>query len=220
MFNALKRFLSGQPKQKLHGPEGIKSMGHRTYVGGMWDEIGQLQFDFLKSGGMEPGHYLLDIACGSLRLGVKAIPYLETGHYLGIEKEQDLLDAGLREELPEGLAAEKQPKLVCSSEFEFEKFAEKPDFAIAQSLFTHLTTEMIDKCFAKLRPRMKENSKFYGTFFETDSAASNPEQSHDHENWFYTREEMLAFGTRNGFKANYIGGWNHPRDQRVVEYTI
>ena len=31
---------------------------------------------------------------------------------------------------------------------------------------------------------------------------------------------MISFGTRAGFKANYIGDWNHPRKQVIVEYTI
>ena len=66
-----------------HGPEGIKEMGHRQYVGGCWDEIGRLQFDYLVSQGLRPNHYLLDIACGSLRAGIHFIPYLEPGHYLG-----------------------------------------------------------------------------------------------------------------------------------------
>src|SRR6476620_10345865 len=80
------------PPQVLppHGVEGIRQLGHRDYVGGLWDEIGQLQFDFLVSNGLKPQHYLLDIACGSLRAGIHFIPYLETGHYLGIDKEPEL----------------------------------------------------------------------------------------------------------------------------------
>ena len=70
------------------GDRGIEAIGHRQYVGGNWDEIGNLQFNFLKSKGLKPESYLLDIACGSLRLGVKAIPYLNPDHYLGIGKEE------------------------------------------------------------------------------------------------------------------------------------
>jgi len=50
-----------------HGPEGIKAAGHRRYVGGMWEEIGQLQFDYLVSQGLRPEHVFCDVACGSLR---------------------------------------------------------------------------------------------------------------------------------------------------------
>ena len=34
----------------------------------------------------------------------------------------------------------------------------------------------------------------------------------------YTKQEMLAFGEDNGYSAEYIGDWNHPAGQRVVEY--
>ena len=83
----------------MHGPEGIKKAGHRQYVGGYWDEIGRLQFEYLVSQGLRPHHYLLDIACGALRAGIHFIPYLEPGHYLGIDKEADLIQAGTEKEL-------------------------------------------------------------------------------------------------------------------------
>jgi hypothetical protein len=53
------------------GEDGIAKLGHRGYVGYMWEEIGTLQFDFLVSTGLRPDSYLLDIACSSLRLGAK-----------------------------------------------------------------------------------------------------------------------------------------------------
>jgi hypothetical protein len=205
---------------KPQGEEGVRKAGHRKYIGGAWDEIGTLQFEFLKSRGMTPNSYLLDIACGSLRLGVKAIPYLDPAHYLGIEKEQSLIDAGINIELSADIVAAKQPVLVQSSTFEFEKFDQQPDFAIAQSLFTHLTPEIIDLCFGKLRPIMGEDSRFYGTYFLARPGFLNPTQSHDHGFFAYTQVEMLEFGTRNGFKANYIGEWQHPRKQVMVEYVI
>ena len=69
--------------------ERIRVMGHRGFVGGdalLWDEIGKLQIDFLKSEGLLSRHTLVDIACGSLRAGKLFINYLESGNYLGIDK--------------------------------------------------------------------------------------------------------------------------------------
>ena len=202
------------------GERGIKIVGHRQYVGGAWDEIGKLQFDWLISQGMLPHHYLLDIACGSLRLGVHAIPYLDRGRYLGIDKEQSLIDAGLALELPADVAREKQPQLIQSSDFAFDRFDQQPDFAMAQSLFTHLTPDIINLCFARLRPRMKPESKFYATYFLARPETRNPKKSHDHGHFFYSQDEMRGFGTDNGFRAEYIGNWGHPRKQVMVRYTV
>ena len=52
-------------------------------VGGMWDEIGRLQFEFLRARGLKADHWLLDIGCGCLRGGIHAIKYLKTGNYYG-----------------------------------------------------------------------------------------------------------------------------------------
>lgn len=200
------------------GEAGIKSMGHREYIGGNWDAIGGLQFDFLRSKGLQPESYLLDIACGSLRLGVKAIPYLLPDHYLGIEKESGLVAAGFEQELDSDIRTAQSPRTVISDSFEFEKFDQKADFAIAQSLFSHLPPDLINRCFKKLHPWLADQGVFFATYFEVDTPRKNPNKPHDHGYHAYTKSEMIAFGESNGFSANYIGDWNHPSDQVIVEY--
>jgi hypothetical protein len=60
----------------------------RRIVGGEWDEIGRLQFDFLKGAGLKLRHVLLDVGCGRLRGGVHFVAYLERGNYVGIDINQ------------------------------------------------------------------------------------------------------------------------------------
>ncbi len=50
--------------------EEIEAKAHRNFVGGSWDELGQLQFEFLKKSGLGAEHKLLDIGCGCLRGGI------------------------------------------------------------------------------------------------------------------------------------------------------
>lgn len=201
-----------------HGRRGIVEFGHRQYVGGKWEEIGKLQFDFLVSQGLQPSHVCLDIACGSLRAGIHLIPFLEPKHYLGIDKESDLIQAGINEELGTELYEKKEPQFVVSDCFEFEKFSLKPDFGIAQSLFTHLPDQLIHHCFRKLRSFSKEDSVFFATFFEAEQKVENRFAPHDHKAFRYTRSQMEAFGNENGWLTTYIGDWNHPRDQVMVKY--
>lgn len=201
-----------------HGPRGVAQVGHRRYVGGLFEEIGRLQFEFLVARGLRPEHRYIDVACGCLRGGVHVIPYLNAGHYMGIEKEEALIEAGLRDELPAGLAEEKKPRLVVSAEFEFERFAAKADFALAQSLFTHLPPSLIERCMARLRPAMAEGGVFFATFFEVAEPTENPEAPHDHLCFRYTRQEMERMGERSGWRGEYIGEWRHPRRQMMMRY--
>ncbi len=199
-------------------PQRKRELGHREYVGGLWNELGKLQFEFLISEGLLPHHYLLDLACGSLRAGVHFIPYLEAGHYLGIDKEDELISAGIEKELGLELNEQKKPQFVISKNFEFDKFDVFPDYALAQSLFTHLPETLIENCLIKLRQFIPKNGVFYATFVEVGVEITNPLKPNDHEFFAYTRRQMERFGTDNGWSSEYIGDWNHPRNQVMVRY--
>ncbi|SRR6266550_8644454 len=212
------RKITGQPSpQKAEGEKGIRELGHREYVGGLWEEIGRLQFEFLVQQGLKPPHCLLDIACGSLRGGIHFIHYLQVGNYLGIDKERGLIELAIEQELGQALYEEKKPEFVVSDSFEFDKFSRKPRFSIAQSLFTHLNARDIRLCVKNLRRFVEQDHVFFATFFEGVSS-SNPETSHSHGAFRYSRDEMARFGEQAGWKATYIGYWQHPRNQMMMQY--
>ena len=61
----------------------------------------------------------------------------------------------------------KRPEFVVSDAFGFEQFSKQPDFALAQSLCTHLSEGDIKMCLGKLRAFTKPGAQFLATFFET-----------------------------------------------------
>src|SRR3954468_23923578 len=79
--------------------EDIAQGKHRRHVGGAWEEIGRLQFDYLVSQGLRPHHRLLDVGCGAMRGGVHFAAYLDPGHYFGIDVNDRLLEAARRVEI-------------------------------------------------------------------------------------------------------------------------
>jgi hypothetical protein len=199
----------------------IHRIGHRKFVGGpgkYWNEIAELQFRALVEQGLSPSDYFIDVACGALRGGKKFIRYLEPAHYLGIDKHIELVIYGVAEELSIGRYREKRPQFVISEFFEFEKFDQRPTFGIAQSLFTHLTSSDSELCLRKLKQIAAPGCRFFVTFFETPDPAANPETSHSHGRFVYTRAQMEAFGGQTGWTPRYIGEWNHPRGQKMIEY--
>jgi hypothetical protein len=214
----LRLLFPSRPPPRPEGPEGVKALGHRNYVGGLWDEIGSLQFEFLVNHGLKPHHYLLDIACGSLRAGVHFISYLEVGHYLGIEKEKSLLKAGIVDELGTQLYNEKQPQFVISKDFDFARFSVRPHYALAHSLFTHLPAPVILDCLNKLRRFLRDDAVFYATFNETPTEVLNPEKPHDHANFQFTRREMEDLAANSRWRAQYIGDWDHPRHSKMMGF--
>ena len=200
------------------GTSGVEVLGYKQYVGGLWDEVGRLQFEFMKSHGLQPHDVLLDIACGSLRGGRFFIPYLDPGHYLGVEKEPSLIEAGRKHEIAKQVWAERKPEILISTDFEFERLSRRPNFALAQSLFSHLEADDIKLCLRRLHLAAQPGCRFFVTFFESRLPRLHLTKSHSHRNFRYSQAQMRHFGESQGWQAQYIGDWNHPWGQKMMLY--
>lgn len=201
---------------------------HHQAVGGMWDEIGQLQFNFLVSQGLRTASYLLDIGCGSLRGGIHFIRYLEKGHYYGIDKDSELLEAGKNIELARHKLTDKSPNLFYLEDFDFQSLDQSFDFAIAQSVFTHLPLNSIIRCVMNVERVLLPGGKFFATFFENSEGKFNLKpifqpalgyNSHfDRDPFHYDFHtfEFICEGT--SLEVEYIGDWDHPRNQKILVF--
>ena len=199
------------------GRIGIILKGHRGYVGGKWEEIGRLQYDFLIQEGLQPEQFLLDIGCGSLRAGTHLIPYLDKEHYMGVEKLELLVERGIDKELGHDIFIAKKPQFVITRDFDFTSINHPPDYSIAHSVFTHLPSQLIENCLKNLRQIIRDDGKFYATFFN-DSSYKNVKGSNDQDNYYYSVDRMREMGHKQSWKTEYIGDWGHPRDQKMVCY--
>jgi hypothetical protein len=213
------RLTRGRP-WALEGNVGIAAVGHRGYVGGRWDELGQVQLDWMVSQGLRPHHVFLDIACGALRGGIHFTRYLDAGNYLGLEKEKTLVRRGLYKELPRELRKQKRPEFVVSDAFEFDRFSKSADFSLAQSLFTHLVIPDIELCLGNLRAWVPSHHQFYATFALGESS-QNAAQSHTHKCFYYSPEELTAVGRRHGWLCNYLGDWGQAlKDEERTDVEV
>jgi len=205
---------------------------HRKIIGGQWDELGELQLNFLTQHGLKPNSTLLDLGCGSLRLGVRAVGYLEPDHYWGTDINEPLLQAGYEKEIvPAGLA-HKLPRqqLIANGDFDCSRLPKHFDFIIAQSLFTHLPpVEFLRRCLANLSQRLTGPSAFFATFFiaPTDKARSPLVHARggktsypDQDPYHYTVDDVQAAARDTRWTFEMIGEWGHPRDLKMVAFRL
>jgi hypothetical protein len=201
--------------------EEVHRIGHRAFIGGdgdYWERVSKLQFEFMVQQGLKPSDVFVDVACGSLRGGMRFIDYLEPAHYLGIDKHIELIIYGVAKELGVDQFQKKRPKFVISEIFEFSKFGSAPNFGIAQSLFSHLTEDDIRLCLSNLRAIAAPGCRFFVTFHKSEKEIANPAASHFYDYFAYTLAQMEALGQETGWKPNYIGDWGHPRGQHMIEF--
>lgn len=209
----------------------VGSNGYRGLVGGHWDLMGELQFSQMLAHGLTPDHKLLDIGCGALRGGVHFVKYLEPAHYFGTDLNRSLLDAGYDKELGALDLQGRLPRqnLHTTSEFDFAKFDETFDRAIAFSLFTHLPLDVIRTCLERLADVMRPGGVFYATFFEA------PENQPTFLSINHAPGEVTTYAGRDPYHqryrdylhmtedlpwdVGYIGEFEHPRGQRMISFT-
>ena len=149
---------------------------YRAYVGPPedYDLIAAMAFNLLTTLGLRQHHSLLDIGCGSLRIGRLLIPYLNRGKYFGVEPNEWLVDEGIRRELGETLVQIKRPTFFFSDSPDTIAQAKIAfDFALAQSIFSHCGLDLISGWLSAISRSLAEDGALVATFLigEKDSRA-------------------------------------------------
>lgn len=189
--------------------DAVDSGAHRSVVGGLWDEIGELQLQFLRSQGLRPEHRLLDIGCGAGRAAVKIAPYLNPGNYYGLDISPALLSAAEKELAAIGCAG----TLRATPSFGSGGWP-RFDFAIAQSVFTHVPLVALTTCL-----RATQADRMFATFFIGDgSEVRHPSGVVTHADCdpFHASVNAIECCARDaGWDFTWIGEWGHPRGQQI-----
>lgn len=206
----------------------IEEKAHREFVGGLWNELGRLQFDFLLEAGLKPNHNLLDIGCGCLRGGLYYIAYLNEGNYFGLDINQSLVDAG-KIELEEAGLSHKKPNLLIDDSFSLQRFGKKFDYIVSISVFTHLPFNNIIRCLSNVKECLLPNGVYYSTYFQA------PESSHlepitqrpggvvtkyDSDPYHYSIEELAYMAGLANLDVTVLGDWGHPRNQKIAVFSL
>jgi cyclopropane fatty-acyl-phospholipid synthase-like methyltransferase len=184
---------------------------YRAFVGppGDYDLVSAMVFNLLTSIGLRQRHRVLDIGCGSLRVGRLLIPYLNEGHYVGVEPNQWLVEDGIANEI--GMDQVRIKKPVFSFRDSMEGFEEslQIDYAIAQSIFSHCGKDLIGQWLSQVSFHLKDDGAILATFF---AGADDFEG----EGWIYpdcvafTPESLHRLAAESGLDFHVLD-WAHPR---------
>lgn len=199
-----------------------------------WDGIGTIQYQFMIDQGLEVTDTLLDVGCGWFRGGVHFIDYLDDGNYYAVEKRRGRVENGIDEVLPEyGLDGATFQYLITDN-FDFGEFDASFDYAIAQSVFTHLSLNQIVRCLVNMSQVLEPDGEFYATFFESDepfhlepiehttesgAVVVTHMDSPDNTNYHYHIQDFEMLCDRLDLRVEYIGDWDHPRNQKMLKFT-
>ena len=180
----------------------------------------------LLAAGLDRHHTLLDIGAGSLRLGCRAVPYLDPGHYWATDLSGALMRRGYELELQDKSRLPPD-HLIEDADFAFEGIPQTIDFAIAFAVFTHLPLTSLTKALPTLRTRFPNLQKLLFTVFlapdaqtanapvrQPDGVVTHPDRTPYH----HLAEDVLAAATNAGF-APTLSDPYLPRGQRLCTAT-
>lgn len=197
---------------------------HRASHGGHWAEAGWWQYEFLKRQGLQPHHYVLDVGCGSLAAALHLLPYMNQDHYWGVESNQALFDAGVRDELtPAGVAADRG-HFVVNNRFDLTGIPHRFDYAIAHSLFTRLPLNAIGQVLVNIKRQLAPAGRIYATWFDVPAEhAFEPVErsgglvtSAHVEPHHYSFEILAGLCAALGLDATRLDDVSHPRGEAVM----
>jgi len=185
---------------------------YRAYVGPPedYDLIAAMTFNLLTTLGLRQHHSLLDVGCGSLRIGRLLIPYLNRGRYFGVEPNKWLVEEGIKREIGETLVQIKRPTFFfIDSPDVVTQVGISFDFAVAQSIFSHCGRDLIRDWLSAISRSLAGDGALVATFLpdEEDSARTG---------WIYPECVSYRPATLQGAAADVnlqfeILDWKHPR---------
>jgi SAM-dependent methyltransferase len=220
-------------QRRLRKPTSLsatESTHYRAQVGGLWEQMGELQLNFLVEQGLKDHHTFLDIGCGSMRGGIKFAQYLRAGHYFGVDANAHLISAGKQELKAAGISPD-DVAIRHTADFELE-FGLPFDFALAQSVFTHLPLNSIQACLLSVATVLSPTGRFYATFFNNylgknhrepirwkgSDSATTVTSYPDRDPFHYDLSAFQWICEDLDLDVTYIGDWGHPRQQEMLMF--
>jgi cyclopropane fatty-acyl-phospholipid synthase-like methyltransferase len=207
--------------RKLKATIGGESLGlglkpgakhYRAYIGPPedYDLVAAMSFNLLTTLGLRQHHTLLDVGCGSLRLGRLFIPYLNAGNYTGIEPNRWLVEEGIQRETGHEQIRIKQPHFYFGASAESLPADEFYDFAVAQSIFSHCGPDLLDRWLGGIAMHLNDTGALAATFLIGEDCQEN--------GWLYPKSIRYRVATmeqhaQTAGLAFQLLDWRHPRQQ-------
>ncbi|CDP08593.1 unnamed protein product [Coffea canephora] len=130
---------------------------HHSNYGEPWAG-GRDVFEFLaESIHLTPDSRVLEIGCGTLRVGSHFIRYLNPTHFHCLERDELSLMTAFRYELPSQGLLHKRPLIVRGDDMDFSKFGSEDlyDLIYASAVFLHIPDKLVWVGLERLVNRLK-----------------------------------------------------------------
>lgn len=136
---------------------------HHSNYGEPWAG-GRDVYEFLaEAAHLAPESRVLEIGCGTLRVGLHFIRYLNPEHFHCLERDELSLMAAFRYELPSQGLLHKRPLIVKGENMDFSKFGSgiMYDLIYASAVFLHMPDKLVWVGLERLAGKLKQEGRIF-----------------------------------------------------------
>jgi SAM-dependent methyltransferase len=179
--------------EKLAAEKAHPTIGARIKGG----EAGEVDFrnagaprfrKFRKTVGLEPRHRVIDYGCGSLRVGLHLMKFLEAGNYFGLDVTMQFIDVGRKLIGADDVAA-REPRLAAiTPESLAEAATFEADFVFCNAVAMHVHPDEQEMFYGNLQ----KLTSAPGAMLYLNARISDTMLQYSHQCWSWPREHFIA----------------------------
>src|SRR4051794_28633034 len=177
----------------LRGPTLADAEG---YVG--TDELsGRVQLGLLKLEGCVPSSRVLDVGCGSLSAGLPLIAWLEPDRYVGIDPNEWLREAALKDSRARRLVEQKRARFLSVSDFDASALGLRFDYVLSHSVLSHCAHWQLPQFLRNVSRSLAPGGKIVASLRLAEgnawgSAGTPDKQDSRDEHWRYPGSDPIG----------------------------
>jgi hypothetical protein len=142
--------------------------------------------------GVPKSDVVVDYGCGTLRVGKTLIEYLEPSHYVGLDIDRRILDAGLAM-LPPGVAEKKQPILDVIGDEALDRVASMyPKWILSKGVLHHVPPSDLSEFFGNVSRLTTPDT----TILLWARFSKGTTQKASSRSWFHGIDDIIALARR------------------------
>ncbi len=139
---------------------------HRLAVGGHWAEAGAWGADLLRSHGLEPHHYAIEMGCGSLATALQLLPVMDQSHFWGFDVDLALYETGVHIESVRASVDITRGHFIINDQFDLSESPHTYDCALSNSFFRRLDAAGVAACIAATVKKLKRGGRYFVSWLE------------------------------------------------------
>jgi SAM-dependent methyltransferase len=187
---------------------------------GQWNARREMQLNLLKELGLQKDMRFLDLGCGAVRLGLPLIEYLDPGHYVGLDVDDDCI-AAANELIAKFDLQDRDPTIVQSTDFGLTELSGGTGFdrIWCFQVFIHLTQELIESALKSMATLLKPDGIAWATI-KVNEGVENLEVFGKWRHSFVLSQAPMKYyeeaADKAGLKLELLGsfgprGWQDPK---------